>query len=163
MYSKFIFTTSSGTDRHLICLSLYNAGIALHCAIVDFVNASFNAILHFNDSITMIWLNGFNRGVERFYYNIEKKCKASEPENAESLNRHYLMGRFSKCAKALSVTTVLIHPVISQSEESLYPIHSVTSCSTAEPESSMSFNDTSAKETHINDDDCIEVHHFSST
>ena len=41
--------------------------------------------------------------------------------------------------------------------ESLYPIHSVTSCSTAEPKSSMSFSDTYTKDTHINDDDdCIE-------
>ena len=52
-----------------------------------------------------------------------------------------------------------------QSEESLYPIHSVTSCSTAELESSMSFNDTPyAKDTHINDDDdCIEEPHSSTT
>ena len=51
-----------------------------------------------------------------------------------------------------------------QSEESLHPIHSVTSCSTAEFESSMSFSDTdtSTRETHINNN-CVEEALLSTT
>ena len=100
-----------------------------------------------------------------FYYNIEKKCKASEPENAEMTEETLFDGQVRDsivCDYSSDSSNYQSDP--DQSEESLYPIHSVTSCSTAEPESSMSFSDTSAKDTHINDDDdCIEEPHSSTS
>ena len=44
---------------------------------------------------------------------------------------------------------------LDQSEESLYPFHSVTSCSTVEPESSMSISDISIRDWET-PDSCIE-------
>ena len=77
------------------------------------------------------------------------------------------MGRFGKSMTALPATTLLIHPVIRLilNEESMYLIHSVTSCSAAEHESGMSFSNTTAisvMETHINAN-CIEEPNLSTT
>ena len=88
-----------------------------------------------------------------------KKCKASEPENPEMTEETLFDGQVRHSFVCdYSSDSSNYQPDPDQSEELLYPIHSVTSCSTAKLESSMSFSDTPyAKDTHINDDDdCIE-------
>lgn len=114
-----------------------------------------------------------------YYYSANsrlKKCRnpevsshSSESENAEMTEEMLSHGQVRQmhdsidCDYSSDSSNYQTDP--EQSEELLYPIHSVTSCSAAVHESGMSFSDTSAisvMETHINAN-CIEEPNLSTT
>ena len=152
------------------CYSLAN----WYCTLYNIIETS---IVRLNDCIFRLDMSeqaSVASGVKRcesqspksilFYYKSEKKCK--HPEESESAEMTEETAEFdgnvdsrnvrhSDSIVCYSSDSCSYESDLDQSEESLYHIHSVTSCSTAEPESSMSISDTFARGWET-PDNCIE-------